>query len=114
MPWCRSCDRFLSPSTVSTDGTCPRCGTTVDPGRARAAAAETQSPRPGEPASGSLGEPPAGIPGEPPPGAADATVDPDSEALPPVPWHLKLLLGAVALYLGWRAFQGVEWVVRQL
>ena len=29
----------------------------------------------------------------------------------PVPWHLKLLLGAAALYLGWRAVQGVEWVI---
>ncbi|GMU77510.1 MAG: hypothetical protein AMXMBFR46_03100 [Acidimicrobiia bacterium] len=94
----------------------------MDPGRARAVAAEAQSPRPGEPPAGVPGEPPAGvpgeapagIPGEAPAGAPDATVDPDAEALPPVPWHLKLLLGAVALYLGWRAFQGVEWVVRQL
>ena len=26
------------------------------------------------------------------------------------PWHLKLLLGAGALYLGWRFLQGIEWV----
>ena len=31
----------------------------------------------------------------------------------PVPWHLKLLLAGAALYLGWRAVQGVEWVFHQ-
>lgn len=30
MPWCTECDRFLSPSTVRTDGTCPTCATPVD------------------------------------------------------------------------------------
>ncbi len=27
-----------------------------------------------------------------------------------VPWHLKLLLGAAVVYLGWRAVQGIEWI----
>ncbi|MGI9600490.1 MAG: hypothetical protein ACR2QE_01300 [Acidimicrobiales bacterium] len=26
-----------------------------------------------------------------------------------VPWHFWLLLGALMLYLGWRAVQGVSW-----
>jgi hypothetical protein len=40
---------------------------------------------------------------------------PRSRAAPlePLPWHFKLLAGALALYLGWRAVQGVEWLVRQ-
>jgi hypothetical protein len=33
---------------------------------------------------------------------------------PPIPWHLKLLAAAVVLYLGFRAWQGVEWVLHQL
>jgi len=32
VPWCRSCDRFLSPSTVLTDGSCPTCARPVDIG----------------------------------------------------------------------------------
>lgn len=32
----------------------------------------------------------------------------------PIPWHLKLLTIAVVLYLGFRAWQGVEWVLHQL
>jgi hypothetical protein len=35
----------------------------------------------------------------------------DEEKLPPAPWHLKLLAVAVALYLGYRLFQGIEWVL---
>ena len=34
----------------------------------------------------------------------------DDPPLDPIPWHFKLLLGALALYLGYRAFQGVEWL----
>lgn len=32
------------------------------------------------------------------------------EAEAGVPWHFKLLLVAVVLYLGFRAWQGVVWV----
>lgn len=31
-----------------------------------------------------------------------------------MPWHFKMLVGAIALYLGYRAFQGIEWLVHQL
>jgi hypothetical protein len=30
------------------------------------------------------------------------------------PWHFKVLVGAAALYLGWRAVQGAAWVVHYL
>jgi hypothetical protein len=33
---------------------------------------------------------------------------------PKAPWHFKLLIVAVVLYLGWRAVQGVAWVVHKL
>ena len=28
-----------------------------------------------------------------------------------VPWHFWILVLAAALYLGWRAVQGVEWLI---
>ena len=31
----------------------------------------------------------------------------------PVPWHFKLLLVATVLYLGWRAAQGVMWLMHR-
>ena len=77
MPWCDACDRFLSPSTVRTDGTCPSCGQVVDPGHAH---------------------------------VVDTEGD-DEEKLPPIPWHLWLLAAALAVYLGYRAMQGIEWLL---
>jgi hypothetical protein len=80
VPWCPTCDRYLAPPTVRSDGTCPTCGAAVDVGVARA-------PAP----------------------SRDADADPV-----PLPWHFKVLAGALALYLGYRAFQGIEWLARQL
>jgi hypothetical protein len=79
VPWCDACDRFLSPSTVLADGTCPTCGRAVDPGLAHEAAAAE-----------------------------------DEDDLGPIPWHLKLMAGALAVYLGYRAWQGIEWVAHNL
>jgi hypothetical protein len=74
VPWCPTCDRFLSPPTVTPDGTCPTCRHPVEPGRS--------------------------VPAGP-------------EELPPVPRHLKVLGAAMVVYLGYRFFQGVEWVVHR-
>jgi hypothetical protein len=75
VPWCTDCDRFLSPSTVRPDGTCPTCGRTVDPGAVATKAESAEEP------------------------------------LPPIPWHLKVLAGGVAVYLGYRLYQGIVWVI---
>lgn len=88
MPWCETCDRFLSPPTVTPEGNCPACGRPVKPGRAHAA------------------DPSA--PGEP----GDAS-GPGEEELPPVPRHLKFLGAAMVVYLGYRFLQGVEWLVHR-
>ena len=32
--------------------------------------------------------------------------------VPKPPWHFKVLLGALVVYLGWRGVQGVEWLLR--
>jgi len=80
VPWCETCERFLSPSTVRTDGSCPKCGRDVAPGGAH---------------------------------AREGTPEAD-EPLDALPWHFKLLLGAVTLYLGYRALQGIEWLVAHL
>ena len=37
-----------------------------------------------------------------------------AEEPPEVPWHFKLLVVATVLYLGWRAVQGVAWLIDRL
>jgi hypothetical protein len=81
VPWCATCDRFLSPPSVRADGTCPTCGRTVEPGHAQTAA-----------------------PAEEATGARHASL----------PWHLWLLAIALAVYLSFRAWQGIEWIIQQL
>jgi hypothetical protein len=75
VPWCVSCNKFLTPPTVTPEGTCPKCGKPVErgliPGMTRSA----------------------------------------DEPAPAIPWHLKLFGLALALYLGWRAFQLVDWII---
>ena len=77
MPWCVSCNKFLTPSTVRPDATCPKCGKVVErgliPGMTRSA----------------------------------------DEAPPTVPWHLKLVGAATAVYLGYRFLQLVDWVLHR-
>lgn len=33
---------------------------------------------------------------------------------PKAPWHFKLLVAAVVLYLGFRAWQGIAWLVSRV
>ena len=72
VPWCETCSKYLTPTGVRADGTCPTCGRPV--GEIERRAEEVV--------------------------AEEGT-----------PWHFKLLVGAVALYLGWRLVQMVGWLV---
>ncbi len=39
-------------------------------------------------------------------------MDPSAEeAAPKAPWHFKLLVAAVVVYLGWRLIQTIGWIV---
>jgi len=40
---------------------------------------------------------------------ASSVIAPPKDDLPPVPWHFKALLGALAVYLGWRFFEMAAW-----
>ena len=89
---------------MKVDGTCPSCGRTVDPGHGHLAPVDVAA------------DAAADAPIDP---AVDAPVDPPTDAteveepLGPIPWHLKLLAGALAVYLGYRAWQGIEWLGHQ-
>jgi hypothetical protein len=77
VPWCVHCNKFLTPSTVRPDATCPKCGEIVERGL---------------------------IPG---------MTRPADEEQVGVPWHLKLLGIATALYLGFRFWQLIDWLLHR-
>jgi len=111
MPWCPGCDRFLSPATVTPAGDCPRCGAPVDPGRARA-------PSPTPDPDLAAGEPTGAVdaaaePADPGTVAAGVPASETDDDRLPLPWHFKMLVGAITLYLGYRALQGIEWLVHR-
>ena len=75
MPWCEECSKYWAPSAMNADGTCPTCGRSV----------EAQQPITAKnvnvrklAAGGEDGD--------------------DAKA----PWHFKLLMVLLTLYLGWR------------
>lgn len=78
MPFCEECARYWAPSAMKPDGSCPSCGRSLD---------------------------------EPPPAARRRVTadDLDLRALagesgddPRAPWHFKLLVTGVTVYVGWR------------
>ena len=77
MPWCEPCAKYFAPSALTDDGDCPECLSAVD--------TMTTSGR--------------------------VTVDTlDLKKLAGLdgdktPWHFKLLVGLLCMYLGWRVIQ---------
>lgn len=63
MPWCESCSKYLAPTAMNEDGTCPTCHRPV---------------------------------GEPEQRASTVAAEEGT------PWHFKLLVVALVVYLGWR------------
>lgn len=79
MPWCEECAKYWTPSAMNEDGTCPSCGRSI----------EAQKPITAK--NLDLKKLAAG---------ADGSPD-DAKA----PWHFKLLMVLLAIYLGWRVVQ---------
>lgn len=77
MPWCEPCAKYFAPTALTTSGDCPSCG-------ARAISADIN----GRVTAKNLDL-----------RALAAAGEPGSEK---VPWHFKLLVVALVLYLGWR------------
>lgn len=72
MPWCEPCSRYFAPSALSSDGSCPSCGASVEASshvvKATAPSLQQLSKMSGEKA----------------------------------PWHFRLLMVMLIAYLGWR------------
>ena len=77
MPWCEPCAKYFAPSALMDDGSCPQCKETLEVVSVSGrVTADTLDLK-------KL----AGL---------------DNEK---APWHFKLLVGLLCLYLGWRVVQ---------
>ena len=74
MPWCEECAKYWAPSTLREDGACPACGRVVG------------TPKPSVPITAKNLD------------IRELAGDEDVSA----PWHFKLLMVLLALYLAWR------------
>ncbi len=101
MPWCEQCSKFWNPSSMTPEGACPTCGRVL-PGAAVADRAVESVGGPTVSASSDA------VPYHDPKHLdIRALAGEDAKA----PWHFKLLVAAVTLYLLWRVVQLVVWVV---
>jgi len=87
MPFCEDCAKYWAPSAMSVDGTCPTCHRVLD---APQMASTVPTHRKVTSENLNLRQLASGL-GE----------DDDAKA----PWHFKLLVVALCVYLGWRAIQ---------
>jgi len=81
VPYCAVCDRHLTPTSMRPDGSCPVCASVLPLVRP-----QVVTERPDDQAE-------------------------DQAPAEGAPWHFKVLLGALGLYLAWRGVQGVGWLV---
>ncbi|MEZ5216550.1 MAG: hypothetical protein R2715_08155 [Ilumatobacteraceae bacterium] len=79
MPWCEECAKYFAPSAMNEDGTCPACGRVVEEPKVQTVKRSK---------AGSVGS------------LADVSELAGEDAK--APWHFKLLMVLLALYLTWR------------
>jgi hypothetical protein len=79
VPWCEECAKYWTPAAMNEDGTCPKCGLPVEAPQRQPITAKNLDLR-------KL--------------AAD-----EDEVEAKAPWHFKLLLVLLVIYLTWRVVQ---------
>lgn len=84
MPWCETCSKFWNPSSMHEDGSCPTCGRVL-----------TQADTPVSSPVTAKNVDVRALAGE------------DAKA----PWHFKLLVAAIVVYLAWRVVQLIALVL---
>lgn len=81
MPWCEPCSHYFAPSAMTPEGNCPNCGRAIDTANVVTSSRADGALRPSDaPTLSELSK----MSGE------------------KAPWHFKLLMAMLVLYLGWR------------
>ena len=103
MPWCEDCAKYFTPSAMNADGTCPTCGRSLERTQAERGRRRRGTSNPDDVATD---------PADREPITAKnlnlhklAAGEDGDEADMKAPWHFKLMLVLLALYLVWRIVQ---------
>jgi len=103
LPWCDDCSKFWNAPELAANGECPSCGrvlTARAKGKTPAAAASPPgSSVDGEPAMATAGDAGSGA------GVARAKG---------APWHFKLLVVGVTVYMIYRIYWLIEWLPKHV
>ena len=98
MPWCDPCAKYWAPNAVWANAACPTCGLVLATPRQLRTEAKILGP------GAKSGSAPAA--GSDDPGSADTGGGLGDGGLPAkAPWHFKLLVVGVVIYLGYRVVQ---------
>jgi hypothetical protein len=88
MPFCEDCSHYWAPSAMTPEGTCPTCGRALEAPHAASTISAANAPAKVTAKNLDLRKLAAG---------QDASAD-DTSA----PWHFKLMVFLLIVYLGWR------------
>ena len=101
MPWCDDCSKFWNAPELAEDGACPSCGRalTARPKRRAPAAASVGAPVDGEPAMATAGD------------AGSSTRVTRAKG---APWHFKLMVVGVTVYMIYRIYWLIEWLPKHV
>jgi hypothetical protein len=115
LPWCDDCSKFWNAPELAGDGECPTCGRvlTARAKRRTAAAAPVGAPvgrTVNGPADGELATATAG---EAAAGEAEASGARVARAKG-APWHFKLMVLGVAVYMIYRIYWLIEWLPKHV
>jgi hypothetical protein len=107
LPWCDDCSKFWNRPELAVGGRCPTCGArlggggaTVGPAVVGPTTADGLPPGPGAPAASE-----AGVAQKAPSRAAKANR---------APWHFKVLVVGVTVYMVYRIYWLIEWLPKHI
>jgi len=127
MPWCDDCSKFWNPAEMGVGGTCPSCGLSLPVGAGAPVEVRQLGAEGAERAKCSEGSQAAvQLTEGAPDGVAEGTEGAAGISLPdgPVPvgttpakgapWHFKLLVVGVTVYMIYRIYWLIEWLPKHV
>jgi hypothetical protein len=112
LPWCDDCSKFWNAPELAADGECPTCGRVLTARAKRKTVAAAAAPV-GRPAAGaSLSAPAEGEPAMATTGHAGS--GPRVARAKGAPWHFKLMVLGVTVYMIYRIYWLIEWLPKHV